>query len=127
MRLLITTLALLLSTSAMAETKQKQCFAAETAVELQQGPKFPPLKTGFLIDLDPAGRDGFFYIGLEVTSFKVFGEEFSFDVGVASSRVMTGVGWGALYDGKVGPFVWGGYNIAAGALAYGIGFTVLKL
>lgn len=93
----------------------------------EEGSKYPPLKTGFLVDLDPEGRDGFFYLGLDVVDWKWFDQQFSVDTGIASGRIVTGLSWSPLFDGKVGPFIWAGYNIADNAAAYGIGFTVLKL
>ncbi len=119
---------LALAGSAEAEPKEFTCDVKGSSIHCTAAEdNLPTLKTGFLVDLDPEGRDGFFYVGLEVANWRVSEKEFSLDFGIASSRVMVGLSWGAFYNGKVGPFLWAGYNIADNSPAYGVGFTVLKL
>lgn len=115
--------------SALAEDKKCNCKKNVPLLSINVKPKlkYPPLKTGFLVDLDPEGRDAFFYLGLEIFDWELYGQNFSFDAGLASSRALVGIGWGAFYDGAVGPFIWGGYNVKKNASAFGFGFTVLKL
>lgn len=95
------------------------CYRVENSI--------PTIKSGFLVDLCKESRDGFFYLGLEAFKTKINTYDLSIDFGIASSRVMIGVGSGLLYDNKVGPFLWVGYNIATNAPSYGIGLTVLRI
>jgi len=127
---LITSILFLLSlaTTVKAEPREFTCKFNEEGVRcLTVEEDTLTLKSGFLIDFDPKNRDGFFYVGLEMVDWKMGKEEFSLDFGIANSRLMLGLGWGAFYKGKVGPFVWAGYNIADNSPAYGVGLTVLKL
>lgn len=129
MRYITFLLLLLLTTPALAEKPKKENTDSHFTEEKKESirTRLPPLKTGFLVDLDPNGRDGFFYFGLEVASWKFLGQRWSADMGVASGRVVGGLGLGLWFDGAVGPFVWGGYNISENAQAWGIGFNMLKL
>ena len=106
------------------DSEEKPC---EEKKEKKWSDSLPPLKTGFLVDLDPSGRDGFFYFGFEIAETELFSQRWSVDVGVASGRVVTGLGLGLWFDGAVGPFVWGGYNISENSAAWGIGLNMLKL
>ena len=113
---------LLYSTMAAADTCKE-----ETKSEEKEEVNLPSIKTGFLIDLDPAARDGFFYFGLELYEKKFEKTRMSLDIGVASGRIVSGLGLGIWYNGSVGPFVWAGYNISENAPAWGIGINVFKL
>ena len=112
---------------ALAEKEKAEAPEATEKRKKSLSERLPPIKTGFLVDLDPDGRDGFFYFGFETCSWELFGQHWSADIGVASGRVITGLGLGLWFDGAVGPFVWGGYNIGENAPAWGIGLNMLKL
>jgi hypothetical protein len=122
-------LAFLCYLMAPAIAEETKCEETQTKVKEESlRDKLPPIKSGFLIDLDPTGRDGFFYFGLELKSWTLANSQrISVDAGVASSRVLLGLGWGTFFEGNVGPFLWAGYNIAENAPAWGIGLNMLKL
>lgn len=129
MRYLPLLLALSFGSIAQAEPNKPEKASEELSEDKRKeiSRKLPPLKTGFLVDLDPDNRDGFFYFGFETCSWKLFDQRWSADLGVASGRIIAGLGLGLWFDGAVGPFVWGGYNISENAPAWGIGFNMLKL
>lgn len=87
----------------------------------------PPVKAGFLIDI--YNRDLLPHITMGLKSFTVpqFGSwgDFSIDVGVATSRAFVALTWEIIPIVKIGPMLWGGYNVKETDAAFGVGFSML--
>ena len=82
---------------------------------------FPPLKVGFLVDLQPDNRDVAPHLSIELFDFS----DFAFNAGVAQSRVFLSFGWEIVPIAKIGPIVWGGYNVKDETWAAGLGVSIL--
>lgn len=80
----------------------------------------PPIKTGFLVDVYNPSID--VHLSLELVNVN----DFTFDVGVASDRVFVAVTWEFIPVIKIGPSVWGGYNVSEKEPSFGVGFSVLE-
>lgn len=87
----------------------------------------PPLKAGFVIDVYNRDLLPHITIGLKEFTISQFGNwgDFSIDVGVATSRVFTSLTWEIIPIVKIGPMLWGGYNVKENDAAFGIGFSML--
>lgn len=84
----------------------------------------PPMKAGFVFDF--YHRDLLPHLSMEVVEFSVpkLGD-FSLDVGVATSRVLTTLTYEWIPLVKAGPCIWAGYNVREESPAFGIGVAFL--
>jgi len=84
----------------------------------------PPLKAGFIVDLYK--RDILPHISVGLWSFSAPLGYISLDAGVATSRVFINVVWEVIPIVRIGPCVWGGYNVKENTPAFGIGLSMLN-
>lgn len=84
----------------------------------------PIIKTGIVGDFkNPTITP---YLAVELFYFSLFSETFSFDVGVATDRILLDFNWEIISFLQMGPLVWGGYNVIENDYAFGVGFSALK-
>ena len=79
----------------------------------------PAMKTGFIVDFNH--RDLTPHLSIELFEFS----DFAFNFGVAQSRAFVSFGWEMIPVAKIGPIIWGGYNIKQNIYALGVGVSIL--
>lgn len=118
--------------SATCETDPRDCFQGfdpDGGVIPNSGKpaktfSVPPIKAGFVIDF--YHRDLLPHISIEAVAFTVpYAGDFTWDFGVASSRVFTSLVWEVIPIVKIGPSIWAGYNVRENSAAFGIGVSLL--
>jgi len=85
---------------------------------------FPKVKVGFVADL--RFFDVVPYTTLEVVDWTMFGELFSIDAGLASSRVIISLNYAIIPILSIGPTIFGGYNVKEKDWCAGAGVAILK-
>ncbi len=85
---------------------------------------FPAMKIGFLVDFKHL--DIVPFGSLEAFSWTLFEEDFSLDLGLAQSRIITSLSWSMIPIIEIGPMIFAGYNVREKDWAAGLGFQMLK-
>jgi hypothetical protein len=85
---------------------------------------FPPLKTGFVLDLKHP--DLLPFISVELLCWDMLGESFAFDLGGTAGRAFISFNWETIPIMKLGPTIWGGWNVPEKEYSFGFGFTIIK-
>lgn len=86
--------------------------------------EMPPLKTGFLVDV--RAPDVVLYVSIQLLHWNIFGEDFAITAGAAPSRAIMTLDWEVIPIMRIGPNIWGGYNVPEKEWTFGAGFTILK-
>jgi hypothetical protein len=85
---------------------------------------FPALKTGFILDMRAPNLLPF--ISMELLEWGMFGESFSSDIGGTAGLAFISLNWEVLPIIKLGPTIWGGWNVPEKQYTFGAGFTIIK-
>lgn len=85
---------------------------------------FPALKTGFVLDL--RAPDFLPFVSIELAKWKMFGETFATDLGGTAGLVFVSLNWQYIPILKVGPTIWGGWDVSEEQYTFGAGFTIIK-
>lgn len=85
---------------------------------------FPPLKVGFIFDVNHIAVLP--YGAIEMFDWDMFGEMFNSNFGVSWNRVFVDLSWEIVPIMKIGPTIWGGYNVGEKDWAAGVGVNILK-
>lgn len=85
---------------------------------------FPPLKVGFIFDAKNIAVLP--YGSIQVVEWGMFGEMFSTNIGVSWNRVFADFAWEAIPIMKIGPTIFGGYNVGEKDYCIGVGVNILK-
>lgn len=85
---------------------------------------FPNLKTGFVLDVVAPNLQPF--IAVEVVEWSLFGENLAIDIGGSTGLAFASLDWELIPIMKLGPTIWGGWNVPEKKYAFGVGFTIIK-
>ncbi len=85
---------------------------------------FPKVKVGFVADF--INFDVVPYTTLEAVDWTIFGELFSINAGLASSRAIITLNYALIPILDIGPIVFGGWNLKEKEWSAGAGFSILK-
>jgi hypothetical protein len=85
---------------------------------------FPALKTGFILDMRAPNLLPF--ISMELAATEILGESFAIDIGGTAGLAFVSLNYELVPIMKLGPTVWGGWNVPEKEYTFGVGFTIIK-